>query len=428
MGETAALIILFLLSAFFSAAETALTALSRIRVSRMVEQKMAGARMVRQLKENPSEFLSTILICNNLVNIAAAALATSITIRVFAARGWGGGEAAVIGTATGVMTFLILVFGEITPKTVAIRNAESFSVFAAPLIFTLGMIVKPLAYFVGFFSRPFIYLFGGKAPEKGPFITEEEIRYILAAGEKEGIIEREEREMITSIFEFGETIVREVMTPRPDIVAVKADLPLSELTKVIVESGHSRIPIYEGNLDNVLGVVYAKDLLKAGTAANLRDLLRPAAFIPEGKKVAELMHEMQSARTHLAIIVDEYGQTSGLVTLEDLVEEIVGEIHDEFEREEKMIEKIEENAHIVDGRMAIKDLNGRLKLNLPEEEKEYDTVGGFVLDQLGKAPSVGDVARYEDLLISVERVLRRRITRVKVVRLPRTVEEESVGG
>ncbi len=428
MGEIIALIILFFLSAFFSASETALTALSRIRVSRMVEQKMAGARLVKQLKENPSEFLSTILICNNLVNIAAAALATSITIRIFAVRGWGGGEAAVIGTATGVMTFLILVFGEITPKTVAIRNAESFSVFAAPGIFVLGMIVRPLAYFVGFFSRPFIYLFGGKAPEKGPFITEEEIRYLLAAGEKEGVIEREEREMITSIFEFGETIVREVMTPRPDIVAVKADLPLVELIKVIIESGHSRIPIFEGNLDNVVGVVYAKDLLKAGGAANVRDLLRPAVFIPESKKVAELMHEMQSARTHLAIIVDEYGMTSGLVTLEDLVEEIVGEIHDEFEREEKMIEKVEENTYIVDGRMAIKDLNDRLKLNLPEEEREYDTIGGFVFTELGKAPSVGNTVRYENLVMSVERILRRRITRVKIVKLPTSIEEEAVGG
>ena len=428
MGEIIALLILFLLSAFFSGSETALTALSRIRVSRMVEQKLVGARLVRQLKENPSEFLSTILICNNLVNIAAAALATSLTIRLFGQMGWGGGEAAVIGTATGVMTFLILVFGEITPKTVAIRNAEKFSVFVAPIIFALGIVIRPLAYFVGFFSRPFIFLFGGKAPEKGPFITEEEIRYILAAGEKEGVIEQEEREMITSIFEFGETIVREVMTPRPDITAVKGDLPLSGLIRVIVESGHSRIPIYEGNLDNIIGVIYAKDLLKSGTSTDIREILHPAVFVPETKKVAELMHEMQSARTHLAIIVDEYGQTSGLVTLEDLVEEIVGEIHDEFEREEKMIEKTDENSFIVDGRMTIKDLNDRLKLSLPEKEKEYDTIGGFVFTELGKAPSVGNIVRYENLLISVERILRRRITRVKIVRLPTSIEEESVGG
>ena len=428
MQETMVLIILFLLSAFFSASETALTANSRIRVSRMVEQKQAGSRLVRQLKENPSEFISTILICNNLVNFAAAALATSITIRIFSERGWGGGEAAVVGVATGVMTFLILVFGEITPKTVAIRNAERFSLFAAPIIFVSGIILKPLAYFIGFISRPFIYLLGGKAPEKGPFVTEEEIKLILAAGEKEGVIEEEEREMITSIFEFGETVVREVMTPRPDITAVRGDRPLSEVIRAIVESGHSRIPIYETNLDNIIGAIYAKDLLKTGAAADLRELLRPAVFIPETKKVAELMHEMQSARTHLAIIVDEYGMTSGVVTLEDLVEEIVGEIHDEFERGEKMIEKIDENNFIVNGGVTIKDLNDRLKLSLPEKEKEYDTIGGFVFAELGKAPSVGDTVRYEDLVISVERILRRRITRLKITKVPRGIEEEAVGG
>ncbi|MEE8637450.1 MAG: hemolysin family protein [Candidatus Margulisiibacteriota bacterium] len=427
MQEIIALIILFLLSAFFSASETALTALSRIRVSRMVEQKQAGSRLVRQLKENPSEFLSTILIGNNLVNIAAVALATSIAIRFFVDRGWGG-EAYGVGVATGIMTFLILVFGEITPKTVAIRNAESFSLFAAPIIFVLRVIFMPIAYFIGFVSRPIIRLFGGKAPEKGPFVTEEEIKLILAAGEKEGVIEEEEREMITSIFEFGETIVREVMTPRPDITTVKADQPISDVVKVIIESGHSRIPVYETNLDNIIGVIYAKDLLKTGAAANIRDMLRPAVFIPETKKVPELMHEMQSARTHLAIIVDEYGMTSGLVTLEDLIEEIVGEIHDEFEREEKMIEKVDENTFIVDGKFTIKDLNDRQKLNLPEKEKEYDTIGGFVFAELGKAPSVGDTARYEDLSISVERILRRRITRVKITRVPRSIEEETVGG
>jgi len=427
VNQIVILVFLFLLSAFFSAAETALTGLSRIRVGRMLEQRVPGAKLVRQLKEKPADFLSTILIGNNLVNVAAAALATSLTIHFFEELGWGG-EAAAVGAATGIMTFLLLVFGEITPKTVALRNAERFSRVAAPVIFVLGVIIKPLAYFVGFFSRPFIYLFGGKAPEKGPFVTEEDIRYIIAAGEKEGVIEQEEREMITSIFEFGETVVREVMTPRPDITAVRSGLPVAEIIKVVVESGHSRIPIYEGNLDNVLGIVYAKDLLGCKENIDFKDILRPAVFIPETKKVAELMHEMQAARTHLAIIVDEFGVTTGLVTLEDLIEEIVGEIHDEFEREEKMIEKAGENTHVVDGRISIKDLNDRLKLNLPEKEKEYDTVGGFVFAELGKAPSVGNTVRFEDLSISVERILRRRITRVKITRVPRSIEDEAVGG
>ncbi|MEE8638762.1 MAG: hemolysin family protein [Candidatus Margulisiibacteriota bacterium] len=427
MGELILLLVLFVLSAFFSTSETALTSLSRIRVSRMVEQKLPGAKLVKKLKEKPSEFLSTILIGNNLVNIAAVALATSIAIRFFTDRGWGG-EAVAVGAATGVMTFLILVFGEIIPKTVAIRRAEQIAVFMSPIIWFFRFVFQPIAFCIGFISRPFIYMFGGKAPEKGPFITAEEIQLILAAGEKEGIIEEEEREMISSIFEFGETVVREVMTPRPDISACESNKSIDEIKKVIIGSGHSRIPIYEGNLDNIIGMIYAKDLLKAGVGANIRDMLRPAVFIPEAKKVPELMHEMQSARSHLAIIVDEYGQTSGLVTLEDLIEEIVGEIHDEFEREEKMSEKVDENTFIVNGKVTIKDLNDSLKLGLPEAEKEYDTIGGFVFAELGKAPSVGNAVRYENLLISVERILRRRITRVKITRLPQNIEEESVGG
>lgn len=425
MIEIILLIILFALSAFFSAAETALISLSRIKVSRMVEQKLPGAKLVMRLKENPAELLSTILIGNNLVNIAAAALGTSIAIRFASERGWGNVGLAV-GLAAGIMTFLILVFGEITPKTVAIRKAEKFSLFVSPFILVIQIVFRPVAYCIGLISLPVIVLLGGRVPHKGPFITEEEIQLILAAGEKEGVIEQEEREMITSIFEFGETIVREVMTPRPDITAFELNQPLSELKKMIIETGHSRIPVYEGNLDNVIGMIYAKDLLKADPAATVRDIMRKAVFIPEAKPVSLLLHEMQSARTHLAIIVDEYGMTKGLVTLEDLIEEIVGEIHDEFEREEKMVVKVDENTYLVDGRLSIKDLSDELKTDLPE--KDYDTIGGFVFGELGKAPSVGDVVRFENLLVSVERIHRRRIIRVKIIKLPSQIEEEIVGG
>jgi len=425
MIEILLLVVLFILSAFFSASETAFTSLSHIRISRMVEQKLRGARLVSGIKSKPSEFLSTILIGNNIVNIAASALATSLIIGYFEGQGWRNMGWAV-GAATGIMTFLILTFGEIIPKTVAIRRAEKFSLLVAPLIIGLNIILKPVAFLFVLITRPFIILLGGKAPEKGPFVTEDEIKLILAAGEKEGVIEEEERQMITSIFEFGDTIVREVMTPRPDISACQVSQPVNELIKLIVESGHSRIPIYEGMLDNIVGVIYAKDLLTAGNNINIKDILRPAIFIPETKKVAELMHEMQNARTHLAIIVDEHGMTSGVATLEDLVEEIVGEIHDEFEREEKMVSKVAENTYLVVGSMTLKDLNDQLKLNLPE--KEVDTIGGFVFGQLGKAPSVGDTVHFENLSISVERIHRRRITRVKIVILPQDIAEEAVGG
>src|SRR3989339_848832 len=403
MGSLMVLLVLFGLSAFFSAAETALTSLSKIKVNRLLEHKILGAKLVHDLKEKPAEFIATILIGNNLVNIAASALATSMMINFFASHG-AEGTGLAVGAATGLMTFLILAFGEITPKTIAIRRAEKFSLFVAPIIAFLNIVFHPVAFLMGFITRPFILLFGGKAPEKGPFITAEEIRLILAVGEKDGVIEEEEREMITSIFEFGETVAREVMTPRPDISACDINNDLSEMKKLVIESGHSRLPVFEKNLDSIVGILYAKDLLKAAPAS-VRDLLRPAIFIPETKKVAELLHEMQAARTHLAIIVDEYGMTSGLVTLEDLIEEIVGEIHDEFERDEKMVEEIGANTYLIDGKLSLNDLNDRLNLDLPVED--YDTIGGFVFGHLGKSPSVGQVVRLNKLLISVERVSHR---------------------
>jgi magnesium and cobalt exporter, CNNM family len=422
--EIVLLVVLFILSAFFSASETAFTSLTKLKVRRMVDQKVRGAKLVSELKDKPGDFLSTILIGNNLVNIMASVIATSLIISMFEEQAWNMGMA--VGTATGLMTFLILTFGEIIPKTVAIRKADRFALFSAPIIYGLGVLLKPLAYLIGFICRPFIFILGGKSPEKGPFITEDEIKLIIAAGEKEGVIEEEEREMISSIFEFGDTVVREVMTPKPDISACQSDQTIEAIIKIIVESGHSRIPIYEGTLDNIIGLIYAKDVLQHGKGVSLKDILRPAIFIPETKKVSELLHEMQAARSHLAMIVDEYGVTSGLVTLEDLVEEIVGEIHDEFERDEKMIEKIDKNTTMVVGRMTIKDLNDELKIGLPE--KEVDTIGGFVFGKLGKAPSVGATVRFENLLISVERVFRRRITRVKIKKIPSNIGEEAVGG
>src|SRR3989339_145770 len=365
MLEALLLIILLMLSAFFSASETAITSLNRHKIKGLLERKVRGSKSLSQLKEKPGDFLSTILIGNNFVNTAAAAVATSLTINFFERTGTGEMGYAV-GIATGIMTFLLLVFGEITPKTVAIHNAEKIALLASPVIITLKVVFHPIALLTNLFSRPLIYIFGGGKVGKGGFLTEEEIEMVLAEGEKEGLIEEEERAMITSIFEFGDTIAREVMTPRPDMIACVVDKPIKELTKLIIESGHSRIPVYEGTLDNVVGVVYAKDLLKRNKAQiTIREMMHPPFIIPESKKVTDLLHEMQAARTHLAIIVDEYGVTSGIVTMEDLVEEIVGEIHDEFEREEKRYEHVEDGAAIIDGKLSIADLNEKLGVEIP---------------------------------------------------------------
>lgn len=425
MLEIILLIIFLLLSALFSATETAVTSISHIKVGQLVENKIPGAKLLKDLKDNPSQFLSFILFGNSLVNIASSVLATSIVIQYFEQRGWAGFGAVELGVTTGVLTLLILVFAEITPKTVAIRNAEIVSLTMAPIVWFLQFILKPLVYLFELISRPFIFILGGKAPAKGTLVTEEEIKYILTASQNDGVIEEEEREMITSVLEFWDTVVREVMTPRPDIVAIEVNEPMDNLVKLIVESGHSRIPVYDSNLDNIIGVVYAKELLK-NIVGSIRDYLRPTIFIPEAKKVSDLLHEMQAARTHLAVIVDEYGITSGLVTMEDLIEEIVGEIHDELEKEVKGFEKIDENTALIDGKTSVFDINVQMETTLPCEN--YDTIGGLVFGQLGKAPAVGDVVRYQDVALSVERVHRRRITRIKLVKLSKRSDEEMVGG
>lgn len=427
--ELIVLLVLLILSAFFSASETALTSIGRLKVRRLIMEKIRGSKSLQYLTDNPSRMLSTILIGNNIVNICASVLAGGIVMRYTAQLGSTG---VAIGVATGAMTFIILVFGEITPKTVAIRNAEKISLFVAPIISTLEVVVRPVAYLLSFVSRPFIRFFGGRIPKKGPFITEKEIKMLVSIGEREGVIEEEEREMITSIFEFGDTTVREVMTPRPDMQCIEVKEPIENAIKTIQEGGHSRIPVYDGSMDNIIGVVYAKDFLKVMgedlTKLNLRDFLRPPLIIPEGKKIDDLLHQMQSARTHVAIIVDEYGDTAGLVTLEDLIEEIVGEIYDEFEKKVKPVEKIDKNTTIIDARLSIKDINKLLKINLPEREEEYGTVSGFVFTLLGKIPAVGDSVRYGEFEISVERVHRRRITRLKITKLPKVQEEEWAAG
>jgi len=423
--ELLILIICILLSAFFSATETAFTSLSRPKVSHMVDRRLPGSKLVKRLKEDPATLLSTVLIGNNIVNIGASVLATTIVLSITERMGWGGiGTAA--GIATGVMTFFILVFGEITPKTVAMRHAETIALFCAWPIFAISLILTPVAMFLAAFSRPLIYLFGGRMPEGGPFVTEEEIKMLIAAGAREGVIESEEKEMISSIFEFGETKVSEVMTPRPDIKAVEDATPIEEVIKLILETGHSRIPVYEGNIDNIIGMVYAKDLLSCTREDSLRNYLRAALFIPESKRLDDLLHQMQAARTHVAIVVDEFGVTAGIVSMEDLVEEIVGEIHDEFERLEKNFERIEENVYLVDGKILLSDLNLQIALSLPEEE--FDTIAGFVIGQLGKVPSVGDVVKYDNVEISVEKVLKRRILRLKIVKLKVGLEDNMVGG
>jgi len=427
--ELLVLFVLVLLSAFFSLSETAITAVSRIKIRHMVEQKVKGSRSLHKLREYPSRLLGAVLIGNNVINIGASALATSMIIEYMTKIGHAKIGYAV-GLATGVMTFIILVFGEIIPKTIALRKADRMALATAPFIDLLATVLQPVIQFLSLISSPFIGLFGAKIPQQGPFLSREEIRLLLAISEKDIGIEEEEREMIASIFEFGSTIAREVVTPKPDLVCIEVSEGIGNAVNLMIESGHSRIPVYEGSLDNILGVVYAKELLKtvnSGTEnLTIRDFLRPVLVIPESKKVDELLHQMQAARMHIAITVDEYGTTTGLITLEDLMEEIIGEVHDEFEIQEKTFDQLDKNVWVVDAKQRIADVNKKLGIKIPEGE--YDTLSGFVFSLLGKLPIVGDEVKYDDISISVERIHKRRITKVKIVKTPKAEKEEAVGG
>lgn len=408
MGLTL-LFILLLFSAFFSCSETALTAVSKMRIAQLLERKKMGAVALNELRQDAGKMISTILIGNNIVNTWSSVLAASIAFEYFKKIA-GNNESVFIGMVTFVMTFLILIFGEITPKSIAIRNAEPIALFVAPIILFFEKVFRPIAWILRFFTRPIIMLFGKSSDKK---ITEDEIKMVISAGEREGVIEQEEKEMLSSIFEFGDTAVSEVMTPRPDIKSIEVAKTSEDLFSLIKDVGHSRIPVFDGNIDNIVGVVYAKDLI-AKEGREMKDYLRPVLIIPESKKIDDLMRQMQSVRTHMAVVVDEYGVTVGIVTLEDLIEEIVGEIHDEFEKESRKIEKLDDNAWLVDARLAVSDLE---KIGLMIPEGDYDTIAGFVFTNLGKAPAVGDFVRIDGYKVSVEKLFRRRITRVKIEKI-----------
>jgi putative hemolysin len=334
MMELILLLIFILFSAFFSLSETAITTVSRLRIAHLVEGKKPGAKNLRRLREDPAKLLATILVGNNIVNISASILGATVATSYFHKLGMKE-EGLILGIATGLMTLLILVFGEITPKTLAIHNAESLALLVSPVMTVFEAILYPVAWLMTTISRPFVFLFRGKIPEQGPFVTEEEIKALLFVGEREGVIEREEREMISSVFKFGDLTVKEVMTPLQKMVCVDNGDSVGNAITRIKESGHSRLPIFDKSMDNIVGVIFAKDLLDAGKGEKVGEYIRPVIFIPGNKKVSDLMDQMQSEYKHMAIVIDEYGRTIGLVSLEDLLEEIVGEIHDEYERKIK---------------------------------------------------------------------------------------------
>ncbi len=412
------LLILIGLSSFSAAAETALTSVSHVRVKHMVEENIRGAELLSKLLQHPSRFLATILILNNLVNIGAASLATMMVVQYFRYLNIALSTGYIAGLSTGIVTFLVLIYGEITPKTYAAQNPEKFALLIAGPVSLLVRIFFPIARLFIFIANLFTRLLGGKTTREGPFLTEEEIKTMVTVGEEEGVIEEEEKEMIHSIFEFGDTIVKEVMVPRMDMVCVEDDATAKDVLIITTKEGFSRIPVFEESVDNIVGIVYAKDLLKLNKSretlhVSVKKLMHPAYYIPETKKVNELLRELQKKRQHMAIVLDEYGGTAGLVTIEDLLEEIVGEIFDEYDLEEILIEKVDELNYRVDARADLDKINEFLEIDLPEDY-EFETIGGFVYNLTGRVPAAGEKVAYGELVFTVEKLLGRRISKILI--------------
>ena len=413
------LLVLLLLSGIFSSAETALTTYNKIRMRALADEGNKRASTVLAVTENSGKMLSAILIGNNIVNTAVASLATTIAYRL-------GGTAVAI--ASGLMTLLIILFGEITPKTMATIHAEKMSLFYAPVINIFMKIMTPFIFIVNGLSTGLLMLLRIDPNAKDNTMTEAELRSVVNVSHQDGVIESDEKEMIYNVFDLGDAIAKDVMVPRVNVTFADIDSSYDELIDLFREDKFTRLPVYQETKDNVVGTINMKDLLLYDKEKefHIRDFMREAYFTYEYKNISELLVEMRQASFNIAIVLDEYGETSGLITLEDILEEIVGEIHDEYdENEEDFIKQVGERDYIVEGSTNLDDLNDRLDLDLTSEE--YDSVGGFIIEHLDRLPEIGDGVTTEDgIHLVVEKLDKNRIESVHLY-LPEPKPEDEEG-
>jgi putative hemolysin len=421
------LILLTFLEGFFVAGEIALVSIRRSRVEQLVDEGSSGARRVRRLLEEPGRFLAVSQLGLTVIGFFASAYAAVSLVegfaKVLASTGLDPNTAETIAliVVTIILALFTIIFAELVPKTLALANTERFAIaLSLPIEFlarALGPLIKLLTGVTAWIAK----LFGANVSNEAQ-ITAEELRLIVERGGEQGVLEAEEEQMINSIIELGERRLHEVMIPRIAIVSLPASASLDEAIDKVVDEGHSRIPVYEESIDEVVGILYAKDLLpilKAGTAPRptLRSLLRSPVFVPESMTIDDLLHEFQRRKVHIAIVLDEYGGTAGLLTIEDLLEEIVGEIQDEYDTEEPMVVRISDDEARVDGRADVDDLAELFDTELGlEDDDEYDTVGGLIYHRIGGVPSPGDVIEVDGLQLTVETTDGRRVGKVLVVR------------
>ena len=401
------IVLLLALSAFFSSAETAYTTVNCIRIRTLSEEGNTAARRVERIINDSGKMLSAILIGNNIVNLSASSLTTVLATNVF-------GSGAV-GAATGVLTLLVLLFGEISPKTMASVHAEKIALSYSFPIACLMWLLTPVIYIVNTLSRGFMLLFGIDPNRKNGNFTTNELKTIMEVSHEEGVLENEEKDIINNVFDFGDTQAKDIMVPRIDMVFVNINDTYDDLLKIYKEEMFTRLPVYEDTTDNVIGIVNMKDLiLYEGKPEDfrIRDILREAHFTYEYKKISELMLEMKDYSVNFTIVLDEYGTTAGLITLEDLLEEIVGEIRDEYDsEEEELIQQVGDGEYVIEGSMKLDDINDALDLCLTSED--YDSIGGIIIGLLDHLPAVGEsVTTPEGILLRVDSLDKNRIEKV----------------
>ncbi|RPI54565.1 MAG: HlyC/CorC family transporter [Chloroflexi bacterium] len=433
--EVLLLVGLITVNAILSMARVALINVRKQRLRQLVEDGVASARIAEKLAEDASRLLATTQLALVLTSSFASAVVAVTTTPPLAAL-----VAPWLGAASYPAAFVLVVFvaalamlilAQLVPEALGLHHSERLALALARPLNLLATLAMPVVHLVVWISGAIARLFGAGTRSEMPFVTEEEIRTLVDAGEEEGVLEEEEKEMIYSIFDLGDTMTREVMVPRIDVVALEVTTPLLEALETIMQAGHSRIPVFYETIDNVEGVLYAKDLLPylrdGHTDVPLKDLLRQAYFVPETKKASELLPDLQQRRVHMAIVVDEYGGVAGLVTIEDLLEEIVGEIQDEYDTEEPFVEFVDENEYVFDARVDLDDLNRLMDVSLPTEDN--DTLGGFIYTELGKVPTPGDQVAFGNMEFVVESVAGRRIRKVRVRRqLPPSVQQPPSAG
>ena len=377
----------------------------------MIEQNIKGAQKLEDLLQNPNKLLGSILVGNNLVNIMASSLATMIAIHLS-----GGSSSGVgVGIATGVMTLLVLIFGEITPKSLSAQNAQKIALLVAPLISVIVTIFSPVVIILMWITNGLVKLFGGNPTSNRPFITADELKTIVTVSHEEGVLETEEKQMIYNVFNFGNSCAKDIMIPRTDMIAIDAEWGYKEILEFYKEEQFSRMPVYEESNDHIIGILHIKDLILNDidpATFKVKDYLREAYFIHEFKASDELFKEMRAEKIGIAIVLDEYGGTAGIISMEDLIEEIVGEIDDEYDIVGQNVIKVNEREYIVEGSSRISDINEALNLNIISEE--FDSIGGFVIGLFDRFPTEGEEIDFEFLTFIVEETLNNRINRVRI--------------